>query len=345
MAKSPTYPTLTSTYISYQNISALQCLLNYRNNNSALKITGSYDQATINAVIAYQAANSLGADGLAGVGTLSKLTQGLIVKNGTVNYAARAAQYLLNKFESISVDGAFGEKSVTATKYFQSKMRITSDGIIGTTSWLYLFGYYFYPVWGCDTATSLDSSKLQTLSSMGMEFVARYLPGSNYSMTASEKNCILANDFAIISLWESDSPTSATYFSAARGKTDADRAIAGARSVGQPSSTAIYFAIDYDATDSDIKGRISDYVNAIIAEFKAQNCTYNVGLYGSGAVLEYFRGRVRYTMLACSSAWRGYTAYSRYLIKQFPTEKVNGSFTIDQNCASREAGAWRVSAQ
>lgn len=345
MAKTPDWPTLKSGYMSNDNIRALQCLLNYRNGNNALAVTGSYDQATFNAVYAYQSANALGADGVAGAGTLSKLTSNLIVKKGVKNNAARAAQYLIGKFEnSILIDGDFGTNSDTLTRSFQSKMKISADGQIGPTSWRYLFGYQFYPVIGCDTATTLDTAKINALSNLGMTFVGRYLPGSNYPINVTEKNLLLSKNFSIVSIWEKGSPTSASYFSSSRGTSDAKQAIAGATNIGQPKNTPIYFAVDYDASAADVVGNIEQYVTAIIAEFNRQNNPYKVGLYGSGAVLEHFRNRVMYTMLANARLWRGTTAYSRFYIKQYPTQSVqsnSGSFTIDPNDAYIYAGAWK----
>lgn len=344
MAKEPNWPTLAKGFISHENICALQCLLNYRNGNNALGVTGSYDQATFDAVYTYQSAHSLGADGVAGLGTLTSLTKGLIVKNGTRSNAACAAKYLLSKFENISINSTFDSDADTIAKSFQSQMGISVDGQIGPTSWRYLFGHQFYPVYGCDTATTLDSSKIQALANLGMTVVGRYLPGSNYPIGTAEKKRLLSNNFSIVSIWEKGSPTSVNYFSTSRGTSDAKEAIQGASSIGQPSGTPIYFAVDYDASASDINGKIEDYITAIIAEFNRQNSPYKVGLYGSGAVLEHFRGRIIYTMLTCSRGWRGTTAYSRFCIRQYTPKTIysnSGSFQIDENDVHVFAGAWK----
>lgn len=344
MARAPGWPTLTKGYLSYENICALQCLLNYRNGNNALSVTGSYDQATYNAVCAYQAAKNLGADGVAGVGTLSNLTSSVVIRKGTQNNAARAAQYLISKFENISVNGNFDSTSDALARSFQSKMNIDVDGAIGPTSWQYLFGHFFYPVAGCDTATTIDSSKAQALSNLGMKFIGRYLPGSNYPITVAEKNLLLSKNISIVSIWEKGSPTTASYFSSSRGTSDAKQAIAGAAKIGQPAKTPIYFAVDYNPTAADVSGVINNYVTAIIAEFNRQNNPYVVGLYGSGAVLEHFRSRIIYTMLANARGWRGTTAYSRFYIRQYlPTtvQSGSGSFSIDPNEAYTFAGYWK----
>lgn len=144
MASLPNWPVI-KTGNSGANVSALQCLLNYRN-KTTLTVDGSFGTNTYNAVVAYQKANSLSPDGIAGSGTLSKLIAGLNVQNPTSNMAARAAQYLLNKFGAgLTIDGAFGSGSQTAAKNFQSKMGISSTGVINASTWQYLFGYNSYP--------------------------------------------------------------------------------------------------------------------------------------------------------------------------------------------------------
>lgn len=142
MAATPSWPNLAQGNTG-KNVSALQCLLNFRNNNTALAVDGSFGPAVYNAVVAYQRSNGLTANGVAGSATLSKLVS--TVQRGTVNNAARAAQYLLSKFESLSIDGSFGPGSVTAAQSFQSKMGIAVDGSVGPTTWRYLFGYSVYP--------------------------------------------------------------------------------------------------------------------------------------------------------------------------------------------------------
>lgn len=142
MASTPSWPNLVQGNTG-KNVSALQCLMNYRNNNTALAVDGSFGPALYNAVVAYQRSNGLTANGQAGQNTLSKLVA--TVQSGAVNSAARAAQYLLSKFESLAIDGSFGPGAVTAIKTFQQKMAISVDGSVGPTTWQYLFGYDSYP--------------------------------------------------------------------------------------------------------------------------------------------------------------------------------------------------------
>ena len=142
MATTPSWPNLAKGNTG-KNVSALQCLLNYRNGNTALAVDGSFGPAVYNAVVAFQKSKGITANGIAGKDTLSRLVA--VVQQGAVNNAVRGAQYLLSKFESLDIDGSFGPGCLTAVKTFQSKMAISVDGSVGPTTWQYLFGYDDYP--------------------------------------------------------------------------------------------------------------------------------------------------------------------------------------------------------
>ena len=142
MASTPSWPNLAKGNTG-TNVKALQCLLNYRNNNTALAVDGSFGPAVYNAVVAFQKSKGITANGIAGKDTLSRLVA--VVQKGARNEAVRGAQHLLSKFETLDIDGSFGPGCLTAVKNFQSKMAISVDGSVGPTTWQYLFGYNDYP--------------------------------------------------------------------------------------------------------------------------------------------------------------------------------------------------------
>ena len=151
MASIPSWPNLAKGNTG-TNIKALQCLLNYRNNNTALAVDGSFGPSVYNAVVAFQKSKGITANGIAGKDTLSRLVA--VVQNGNRNEAVRGAQHLLSKFESLTIDGSFGPSCLTAVKNFQKKMEISVDGSVGPTTWQYLFGYDKYPGGGSTGGTS-----------------------------------------------------------------------------------------------------------------------------------------------------------------------------------------------
>lgn len=140
MANIPSWP-LISYGQSSKNVTALQLLLMYR--GYSLTADGIFGNATKSAVMSFQTSRGLSVDGIAGANTLSALI--VLVQSRTNNSAARAAQVLLSKFESLTIDGDFYTGSHTATTTFQNKMGITESGAVNALTWRYLFGYNSYP--------------------------------------------------------------------------------------------------------------------------------------------------------------------------------------------------------
>ena len=172
-ATTPKWPTIKSGNKG-ANVSALQCLLNYH--GASISVDGNFGNGTKTALSSYQSKHNLDPDGIAGPATLAAIV--VEVKRGTSNNAARAAQYLINKFESVSIDGAFGAGSESATKTFQQKMGISNTGVVNSLTWQYLFGYDVYPGGGSVVTGNVYASVctgVSTLTSAQMTSNAKYV--------------------------------------------------------------------------------------------------------------------------------------------------------------------------
>jgi len=207
MAKIPSWPIIEQGN-SGKNVYALQCLLNYRNNNSALSIDGGFGPATYSAVFAYQQSNNLFVDGRAGEGTLTKLTANLVIQNRTTNNAARAAQHLISKFESLSIDGDFGGGSASTTQTFQQKMGISSNGIVDASTWQYLFGYNTYPSPVLSTL-SISSMTVPDPLTQGNGVTVSGSVTSNYTITLVKAE--IKNSSGVVMYTVTKSPGTTSY--------------------------------------------------------------------------------------------------------------------------------------
>lgn len=168
MAATPSWPILVQKD-SGRNVSALQCLLNYRNNNTALTVDGSFGPLVYNAVTQFQRQCGITSDGQAGMSTLARLIT--TVQRGMINNAVRAAQYLLSKFESLAIDGNFGPGTEAAVIAFQNTMHIENSGRVDSITWRYLFGYSNYTLRGQDyRGQDLLTSAQKTLLSENKPF-------------------------------------------------------------------------------------------------------------------------------------------------------------------------------
>ena len=92
-------------------------------------------------------------------------------------------------------------------------------------------------------------------------------------------------------------------------------------------------------------GGITQYLQAVKHVFGKAGNPYELGLYGSGAVLSYFKNTYPYTWLAAATAWRGSKDYSGWSIKQNRTNQTIGAgagkITIDTDESNGAAGGWR----
>ena len=114
--------------------------------------------------------------------------------------------------------------------------------------------------------------------------------------------------------------------------------------VQQPDGSAIYFAIDGDAYSNNI-GYVLDYFRGIndgFAQASGGTPVYDVGVYGSGYVLDqiYGAGYASYKWLAAASSWNGSSGYTNYDLKQLAQVSDNGQLYDPDIAADSTFGQW-----
>jgi hypothetical protein len=176
---------------------------------------------------------------------------------------------------------------------------------------------------GFDAGTNLTTFAAP-LATAGYSFVCRYYNVNNpaKNLTLSEAQTLSAAGLTIVSVWENGFPTSVDYFSHDKGVQDGQAAYQYAFStIGQPQLTPIYFAVDYDASQDDIDGVISDYFKGVQEGFNTAGGgipVFLIGVYGSGLVCSSLLAAnlASYSWLAQSTGWRGSGTYTGYNIGQ-----------------------------
>lgn len=177
------------------------------------------------------------------------------------------------------------------------------------------------------------------LKQAGIDFVFRYYSSTTTQpekrLTKPEAEAILGAGLLLAIVYE-DLPTTAEYFSNARGYQDATNAVKTAVSLGQPAGSAIYFAVDYNANSVESSGPILDYFKGVHQGIRDASAggvsSYSVGVYGSGDVCDFIKGQVglaRYSWLSESTGWNGSSTYAAWDVNQaIPTGDLCG-FAVD----------------
>lgn len=145
-----------------------QALVNHGYNTGG--VDGLAGENTYNAVISFQKANGLDADGMVGNATKAKLgitssgggsgTTSATLSVGSNGSLTRYLQRMLNVLGyNISVDGDFGDGTKNAVISFQNKYGLTADGIVGSGTWSKLFSVYKVPVSGTGVQKMVNVAK------------------------------------------------------------------------------------------------------------------------------------------------------------------------------------------
>lgn len=152
---------------------------------------------------------------------------------------------------------------------------------------------------GFDCATPLTAAAAAAFSADGYRFVCRYVVPSGWKkLTREEAETISNAGLQIVSVFETTADRALG--GRAAGLYDGALADRTVRALGQPEGSAIYFAVDFEATAGQMP-TVIDYIRAACEAAPA----FAAGVYGSYAVIE----AVRHAGV-CTRFWQTY-AWSR----------------------------------
>ena len=181
-----------------------------------------------------------------------------------------------------------------------------------------------------------------------VDFVARYYSHSTAkNLSFSEARLLSAAGIKLVAVWEAQGDKAAS-FSHASGVDDATSAYNLATALGQPSGTPIYFAVDFDAEQQIVAGAIHDYFQGVadgFASISRGNPAYGVGVYGSGLVCSWLKGRnlVTHTWLSQSMGWTGSRAFHDWnILQHLEADPFDLGFTVDPDDARPDYGGFTV---
>ncbi|MDR3540287.1 MAG: DUF1906 domain-containing protein [Desulfosporosinus sp.] len=191
-----------------------------------------------------------------------------------------------------------------------------------------------------DCSTTLTSATATALKAAGIVAVGRYLgyETQNWSKSISpdELIAIQSAGLSVFLIWESN-PTTAGYFSYSQGVSDAQLALEETAFLGAPNSTAIYFAVDFDAQARDMVA-ITNYFSGVRDGLNGQ---YLVGAYGAYSVIQALQA----SSYAPAKYWQTYAwsngmVFSGYDIYQFQNDVTLEGIAVDLDTIQYNSGCW-----
>lgn len=175
---------------------------------------------------------------------------------------------------------------------------------------------------GISTNISLRT-KATCLAAEGIKYALRYYsrPGSSKAITRAEADALAAEGITIGVVYQEVARRIGD-FTIEKARSHATNAWNSAQALDQPSGSAIYFAVDYDATVDDLRGDILDYFNEVnrrLAELAGGDNPYHLGVYGSGRTCRFLKANcpaVRYAWLTVSKGWADSRSYTEWDLNQ-----------------------------
>ena len=306
--------------------------------NRYIPTNGIFDRNTSNAfIIAIQVEVGSTVDGIWGNETMNKCPT-LMVGSSNKNMIY-LLQYLLYcyGFDPNGLDGGYGNGVANAVKKFQQFSMLDADGICGKQTWAALVvscGDINRKANACDTRFEITQERAEVLKNNGYKVVGRYLTGGQFKeLRGNELSTIIKSGLEAFVIYQKNN-RNINDFSYSKGKQAAVEASAAAMKRMLPKDTVIYFAVDLDVYEDQIKEYIIPYFQGI-NEYISNK--YRVGIYGPRLICS----RVSEEELACSSFVADMsTGYSGNIGQKMPenwcydqfTEisKFNNDFDIDK---------------
>lgn len=179
----------------------------------------------------------------------------------------------------------------------------------------------------------LDAVKSPTdVKNAGYGFIGRY-PST---LSTTEVKDISDAGLYIVSIKEGggSSKSTTTY---ANGQTDGQNAESAYKSLGMPSGSPIYFAIDWTGTSADNQ-TILDYFEGIVAGMTGY---YKIGMYGENEFCQYIYDNYSEVTYFWGTAGFSPSPLSFMALWQYTTQTTIDGQVFDTDESNGDAGGWQ----
>ncbi len=176
--------------------------------------------------------------------------------------------------------------------------------------------------------------KLAALKALGIETIIRYDnrlgPHGEKQVKSDEARAIADAKMRLAIVYEG-AGDKVSQFSEGLGYLDAKYSRQKAPERGQPDGSAVYFAVDFDATAGQVESRIIPYFQGVKRAFEEEGggADLRVGVYGSGLVCRTVKKAdlADLTWISCSMGWaesRAFLAAGDYTLRQHTPKTIAG---------------------
>ncbi|MGN7470516.1 DUF1906 domain-containing protein [Brevibacillus sp. SAFN-007a] len=189
---------------------------------------------------------------------------------------------------------------------------------------------------GIDCAAPLTADKAKAIAAAGYKFAVRYLVPERLAwkrLTRAEAEVITAAGMRVVSVFETTANRPAG--GAVAGLEDGAEAYKEAQLIGQPIGSAIYFAVDFDATAKDYPA-IEAYLRAAATKIPG----YEMGVYAEYDVIEEMAKRGAAKHFWQTYAWSAGKKSARANIYQYKNGQTLAGHSVDLNESYGGEGWW-----
>lgn len=254
---------------------------------------GFFERKTSKALIyAFQYCIGTTADGVLGPNTFSLMPTISAQSTNDINVVKILQCALIcNQFMTTYITGEYDGTTTYAVAEFQSFMCLSDDNLVNVgdvnrRTWgalLWSRGDTSRDYNSIDTITRLSTQQCSALYQNGVRYIGRYLTkvqnGLDKNMTDDEIVRIHNSGCNIIPIFQ-ESNSSANDFNYSSGYESWNKAIKAATKLRIPHCT-IYFAVDFDVTDYQVKTIIKEFFQGINDAKSVNPSIYDVGIYST----------------------------------------------------------------
>ncbi|GAA2860988.1 hypothetical protein Acy02nite_57370 [Actinoplanes cyaneus] len=289
-------------------------------------------------------------------GNFGPLTQAAVRASGLIRAGSsgpwvRLFSAALTHYPAGSVFTAdFDAPLAAATRAFQAFCQLTENGEGDFPTWASLListGDQARPGTAADTVDEITTARAQTLRAAGYRTIGRYLTnveGSDFDkkIKPGELAVLAANGLSLFPIFQTYAD-SASYFTWAQGFADASAAHDAALGHDLDPGAVVYFAVDYDATDTEVTQRVIPYFLGVDAGLRQRGGRYAHGVYGARNVCSRLAAEAfpRWSFVSgITSGWTGNVTYplpGNWAFDQISTIRIGtggGGLEIDK-CVRR----------